>query len=119
MLRAILALAILPAFPAFADGFVDVKEEKAFRSLVEGRDLRMGLFSMTLQILPDGQITGNAMGWPVMGTWEWKDGYFCRQMDRGGMEIEYNCQLVEVRNGKRLRFTVDKGEGDSAAFDLR
>lgn len=119
MLRALLAFTMLPAFAAHADGFSPVTEEKAFLALVEGRDLRMAIFNMTLNILPDGQITGKAMGWPVRGTWEWKDGFFCRQMDWGGMEIEYNCQLVEERRGTRLRFTVDQGEGDSAAFDLR
>lgn len=34
------------------------------------------------------------------------------------MAIPWNCQLVEVRDDT-LRFTVDKGAGDSASFRLR
>jgi len=39
-------------------------------------------------------------------------------MDWGGYPIDYNCQLVEVRGGA-MRFTVDRGAGDSATFNLR
>ena len=35
------------------------------------------------------------------------------------MEIEFNCQLVEANGDERMRFTVDKGTGDSATFKLR
>ena len=35
------------------------------------------------------------------------------------MEIAYNCQLVEARDGEVMRFTVDRGKGDSASFRLR
>jgi hypothetical protein len=35
------------------------------------------------------------------------------------MEIPYNCQLVEERGGEVMRFTVDRGTGDSASFRLR
>jgi hypothetical protein len=35
------------------------------------------------------------------------------------MEIDYNCQLVEVSADRSMRFTVDQGKGDSATFRLR
>ncbi len=121
MLRAFaISLAItLAALPAVASDFAPVREKTEFLSLVEGRDLRIGLYNLTLNLLPDGQIKGRALGWDITGTWAWKDGYFCREMDWSGMEIPYNCQLVEAREGEVMRFTVDRGKGDSASFKLR
>ena len=103
---------------AQANEFQPIKDEATFLSLVDGRELRIGLYNLTIQLLPDGQIKGRALGWDLTGTWDWKDGYFCRQMDWSGMDIPFDCQLVEAR-GEEVRFTVDKGEGDSALFRLR
>jgi hypothetical protein len=69
-------------------------------------------------VLPNGEIAGTAVGWELSGTWDWKDGLFCREMDWSGMPIDYNCQLVET-NGEELRFTSDAGKGNSADFRLR
>ncbi len=119
MFRAALALACLPALPVLAQDFAPVTDRAEFLSAMEGRDLHMGLFSLVLNLTPDGAIDGSALGWAITGTWDWQDGYFCREMDWSGMEIVYDCQLVEVRDGKRMRFTERRGEGDSASFDLR
>jgi hypothetical protein len=40
-------------------------------------------------------------------------------MDWSGYPIPLNCQLVEAKGDEEIRFTVDKGEGDSASFKLR
>lgn len=112
------ALLTFTASPVLADGFEPVRDREAFVALVEGRELRLGLFRIGLNVMPDGQIEGSALGWRVTGTWSWKDGYFCREMEWSGKPIPYNCQLVEAR-GDELRFTVDRGAGDSAAFRLR
>jgi hypothetical protein len=112
------AFAALSAAPAFAD-FVPIKDKTEFLAVVEGRELRLGVFQISLKITPDGQINGSALGWDVAGTWSWEDGYFCREMDWSGEPIPYNCQLVEVRDNEKIRFTVDKGAGDEATFNLR
>ena len=65
------------------------------------------------------QIKCSALGWAVSGTWNWNEGYFCREMDWSGTPIPHNCQLVEARGDRKLRFTTDRGAGDSASFDLR
>lgn len=114
----LLALIAATAFPSAALAFDRIETREAFLAAIEGRDLRLMLFGITLNVLPDGTIRGDAMGWAVTGSWEWKDGYFCREMDWSGTPIPYNCQLVEQR-GDAIRFTVDKGEGDSARFALR
>ncbi len=59
------------------------------------------------------------MGREVSGTWEWSGGYFCRVLRWGGKVVDsYNCQAVQLE-GAGLRFTSDKGRGDSARLRLR
>ncbi len=43
---------------------------------------------------------------------------FCRDLFWGARDLGYNCQQVDV-NGSRIRFTSDRGRGDSAVFRLR
>ena len=118
MFRAVFALAMVSALPADAAEFAAVREEAQFVSLIDGRDLRISMFALTLTLSADGNIAGSALGSPITGSWAWKDGFFCREMDWSGTPISYNCQLVEIRGDDRMRFTVDRGAGDSASFDL-
>lgn len=121
MLRPLaLAAALVLPTPSLAgaEEFTAVRDRTTFLSLVNGRDLSLPLFRIRLSVEPDGRIEGSALGWGVTGTWAWKDGYFCRQMDWSGTAIPYNCQLVEVRADRELRFTVDRGQGESAKFKL-
>jgi hypothetical protein len=118
-IAAAFVLSLVAALPAAANDFSPVREKSEFLSLVEGRELRLNLFRIRLEVLPDGRIEGSALGWGITGSWDWQDGYFCRQMDWSGMDIPFNCQLVEARGEQELRFTVDKGAGDSASFKLR
>jgi hypothetical protein len=112
------AFAVLTALPAYAD-FVPISNKDDFLATLEGRELRLGVFQIAIQITPDGQINGSALGWDMSGTWAWEDGYFCREIDWSGKAIPYNCQLVEVDDGEKMRFTVDRGAGDEATFNLR
>lgn len=107
------------AAPAFADGYEPVKDEDRFVSLIQGKELSNFLYGVRLSVSQEGTIQGSAIGWEIVGTWSWQDGYFCREMSWGGDPIPYNCQLVEARGDDRLRFTVDQGAGDSASFRLR
>ena len=117
-MRALLALAFT-ATPALAEDYRPVKDKAQFIALLADKELRNGLYNLTLKVTPDGAIKGKALGWPVTGNWSWKDGYFCRTMDWDGYAIPYNCQLVEARDKTEMRFTVDRGAGDSAAFRLK
>lgn len=103
---------------AHSDGYSRISERDAFVGTVAGKELRMWPLGISLVVEPDGDIRGNALGWDVTGTWEWRDGYFCREMDWSGYPIPMNCQLVEAEGGT-VRFTVDQGRGDSASFSLR
>ena len=112
-------LSVLTAVPAAAAEFVPVTELPEFLAAIEGRELRIGLFGISLNVMPDGRIDGTATGQTVTGFWSWQDGFFCREMMWGSKEIPFNCQLVEIRDNAVIRFTVDKGTGDSADFNLR
>ena len=116
---AIFLLLGLLAGPLRAETFAPIKDLPTFLQLVEGRDLRISLYNLTLNLSPDGQISGSALGWGITGAWRWEDWYFCRQMDWSGYAIPDNCQLVEVQGKEKLRFTTDRGVGDSASFKLR
>lgn len=118
-LLALISLWLAVAGPVAANDYQPVRDKSDFLSLMEGRTLNLGLFRVSLSVLPDGRIDGSALGWPVTGSWEWKDGYFCREMDWSGTPIPFNCQLVEARGEENMRFTVNQGEGESATFRLR
>ncbi len=113
------ALAVAVPLPAAANDFEPVPDRDRFLSLVEGRELRLGMFGVRLYVEGDGSIRGEAVGDPVTGSWSWQDGYFCREMNWSGRAIPYNCQLVEAAATGKVRFTVDRGAGQSAEFTLR
>ena len=114
MTRALLALLCLAAAPAAA--WDRITDQGAFLGAVEGRELSYP--GARLQVTPGGQITGSGLGTPVTGQWRWEDGFFCRTLFWGARDLGANCQMVEA-SGDRLRFTSDRGAGQSAAFRLR
>ena len=116
-MRAWMAAAILSltAGPAFAE-FAKVADKDQFVDLINGKTLTMPL--IRLEVSPTGEISGMGSRWEVTGTWSWRDGYFCRELNWGGSDLGYNCQEVRVNNN-RIRFISDRGEGDSAVFRLR
>lgn len=109
------AIGIVAASPAFAE-FAKVTDAEFFRQLVSGKVLTRPL--VRLEVSPKGAISGRGAAWDITGRWTWQDGYFCRDLNWGGSELGYNCQEVQI-NRDRIRFTSDKGAGDSAEFRLR
>ena len=112
---AVAAAAVLAASSAWAD-FAKIDDQSKFVSLVTGKTLTRPF--VTLQVSPDGRIAGKGAAWAVNGTWSWQAGYFCRDINWGGDDLGYNCQEVQA-TGNRIRFTSDKGTGDSAEFRLK
>lgn len=105
--------------PVLSQDYVPVADQATFMSLVDGKELHSRLYGVRLNVMDNGRIEGAAVGRGITGNWTWQNGFFCREMAWGERPIPYNCQLVEVRDGNQLRFTVDRGAGDSAAFRLR
>lgn len=108
------AIALFATMPSLASAFERVTSRDDFVSLVAERDLTR--FGIRLAVSPEGGIAGRAFGKDVRGQWRWADGYFCRDLWFGSQDLGPNCQTVEVR-GATMRFTADRGTGQSA--DLR
>ena len=101
--------------PALAD-LSRITDRSTFLSHVQGRDLtRLGI---SLRVLPDGAITGRALGRDVTGTWAWESGLFCRTLAAGNRQWGRNCQVVSI-DGNSIRFQADEGTGDIADFRIR
>ena len=119
MIKAIsvgLCAAALCATAAAADGFQRIEDEANFLNAIKDRDLKR--FGIRLTVSGDGEILGRAFGQQVSGGWNWENGFFCRDLYLSGRELDPdNCQLVEI-SGNRVRFTSDKGAGDSAVLRI-
>jgi hypothetical protein len=103
------------AMPAAAE-FARVDDRDTFIGLIQGKTLTRPF--VQLQVSPEGEIMGRGARWDINGDWTWQDGFFCRDLYWGGDDLGYNCQEVRA-NGDRIRFTADRGAGDSADFRLR
>jgi len=109
-------LTALVAAPAAAE-LIKVDDQTQFLQLMSGKTLTRPLVRLTVS--PDGQIEGYGSVWSVEGSWSWQDGYFCRDLFWGGDALGYNCQEVQASVDGRIKFTSDKGNGDSAMFRLK
>lgn len=96
--------------------FSEINDQSDFVNLIEGKELKRPF--VKIEVSPEGDISGYGAAWPVTGNWTWTDGYFCRELFWDGDPLGYNCQQV-MASGDRIRFTSDKGSGDSADFRLR
>lgn len=118
-MRDVLVLAcasiVVLATAAKAD-FQKLETQADFVSAVAGKTLKRPM--VELNVTPAGGISGKGAVWPVSGKWTWKDGYFCRDLVWGGDDLGHNCQEVSL-NGGKIRFTSEKGTGQSADFTLR
>jgi len=113
-LSALCAAAALVATPALA--FEKIKSKSEFMKVVQGKDLT--ILGISVNVQPNGAIGGKAYGRPVKGEWNWRDGYFCRDLFWGEMDLGPNCQEVRV-NGNTIRFQSDKGTGRYADLRIR
>lgn len=93
-----------------------IEDKSEFVQLVQGKTLSRPL--VRLSVTADGKITGRGATWDVTGSWDWKNGFFCRDLNWGGDDLGYNCQAV-LANGSEMRFIADQGAGQSADFRLR
>ena len=116
MILTILATAGTLAGTSAAAEFTKVDSQEEFVSIVLGKELRRPF--VKLEVSPQGGISGIGAAWAVTGNWTWREGYFCRDLFWGGDPLGYNCQEVKAKDN-RIRFTSDKGQGDSAEFRLK
>ncbi len=115
MIRILVACGLFCASPAMAE-FNRITDEQTFKQIIAGKSLTRPL--IRLQVAPDGSISGKGGTKPVSGQWQWRNGFFCRDLNWGARELGYNCQEVRT-DGRKIRFTSDQGTGDFADFNLR
>ncbi|WP_415919264.1 dihydrodipicolinate reductase [Tateyamaria sp. SN6-1] len=113
---ATVAAAFALSTPALAD-LKKVESQQEFVTLIKDKTLTRPLIK--IQVTPDGRIEGRGARWDVEGSWSWQNGYFCRDLFWGGDALGYNCQEVKATQDGRIKFTSDRGAGDSAMFRLR
>lgn len=83
-----------------------ISSEAEFRSDIVGRTLSNG--AVTLQILSPGILGGLGRdGTPIVGTWNWQDGQFCRNIVSGG-STGSGCQTV-LLTGTAVTFVEASG----------
>ena len=84
---------------------------------VTGRTLVHGP-GQTIVISADGTVNGSWDGKPIVGTYEMKDGFFCRTLSQAprGPSPE-DCQLM-ILEGDTLRGTRDRGNGASFSYTV-
>lgn len=72
----------------------------------------------SFRILGDGTIRGSWDGTPLAGTYQMRDGFFCRTLTSGprGPTGE-DCQLF-VLEGSTLNVTRDRGAGTSFKYTI-
>ena len=116
-MRSAFLLSLLVLFASSAMARDGISDRATFLDLVLNKTLGLSLFRVRLHVNEDGTIEGKGMGRPVRGFWEWQDGYFCRTLIWGNVDLGRNCQGVTIENGK-LVFTSDRGTGASAKFSL-
>ena len=110
------SIAVVCSVSAAKAEFATIEDQSDFLAIISGKELKRPF--VNLEVLPGGQITGQGAAWGVTGNWTWKEGTFCRDLYWGGDPLGYNCQQVEAQRD-RIRFTSDRGTGDSAEFRLR
>ncbi len=116
-----LALAVLATLACTGSVQADLELNKItdrqdFERLVVGKELT--IFGIRVKVTPSGEIDGRAYGRDVSGRWQWKDGYFCRDLYWGKRDLGPNCQEVRV-DGNTVRFTSDKGTGRFADLTMQ
>ena len=111
-------LLIISSFPvaAVAQSDMRIKQQDLFIELTEGKKLKR--FMIELSVEKNGTITGIGAGTEVTGSWNWKDGYFCRSLSWGNRDLATDCQLVELKR-KKLYFTSQQGQGATAGFSIQ
>ena len=116
-MRSAFFLSLLVLFASSALAKDVILDRATFLDLVLSKTLGLPMFRVRLHVNEDGTINGKGLGRAISGFWEWQDGYFCRTLAWGRVDLGRNCQGVTMDNG-RLVFTSDRGSGRSASFSL-
>lgn len=91
-------------------GWQRVETEELFRQTCTDKVLTSE--GMNFTIHSDGRISGRIGDSLLTGAWHWRERYFCRTAQLDGEDLDLDCEIIEVR-GNQMRYTRDKGNGDT------
>lgn len=97
--------------PATKAGPTRITTAADFNRLVVGK--RLALDGNHLTIQSNGKMSGEFSGKPLAGTWEWKNGYWCRSLTSHSKDTD--CQLWMVK-GNQHTVTRNKGNGKTFTY---
>lgn len=80
-----------------------IKDKSEFVQLVQGKTLSRPLVRLT--VTADGNITSRGATWDVNGSWDWKDGFFCQDLNWGG------CRHCTMMSGNSVTLGQSEGYG--------
>ena len=96
-----------------------ITDEATFVSLVGDRQVLLKDTDNEIVIGSDGSISGVFNGAVLAGTWEWRDGAWCRTLTAGprGPSPE-DCQIWTITPEGEFEITRNRGEGSSFTYVL-
>lgn len=122
MISAACTALVLAACQTTTDGGVASSGPKQLSSqndmsAVVGRTLTLGP-RQSFVIASDGTLNGSWDGRPLVGTYQMRDGFFCRTLSQGpnGPSPE-DCQLL-ILDGNTLKGTRNRGTGTSFTYTV-
>lgn len=91
-----------------------ISTEDQFLATVAGKTISNS--DTTISIKHNGTITGVTHGNEISGTWEWRDGFWCRTITEPAVTPE-DCQVWEITQSQ-LVITREKGAGEVLRYAL-
>jgi hypothetical protein len=118
-MRFVLSISVAALVAACGDTALPVTDgrittEQQFMDTVAGKSAANQLAEVSIH--RDGRVTGVSDGQPFAGTWEWRDGFWCRTITEP-VAVPEDCQVWEIRDGL-LIITRDRGQGSQLRYTL-
>ena len=114
----VLAIVLLSISPtsAIAEDFERIKTKADFDRTLVGRKGSASWGWVTSR--PDGTIVGAVNGESATGSWEWKNGFWCRTISWGESKQPYDCQAV-FHKGNTAVFIRNRGQGEQTVVHMQ
>jgi len=101
-----------------AQNWQRITTEDQFRGHVVGREVVTEEGTYTSHA--DGRVTGQWSGQPMVGAWQWHQGFWCRNVRVGNRpESGTDCQAIELRGTNEIRVVREQGRGTYGVGTLR
>ena len=82
-----LLLTLVVAVPATAQAYYRISDRTPFVTTVVGKDLKIALYRLTLNVTANGSINGRPAALDLVRLWSWEVRSFCPHMAWSGYPI--------------------------------